>query len=130
MAKEQIAAAQQFSLWLSEACKAAREENGVNVQTVAGLADVVDITVKRFEEKGAGTAAGQPKLVAAYAQACGIADGRELYRAAVERWFQHTEPLTLEVLAAASAGAPHAGMPERPRFPSERADGSRRSQGR
>lgn len=127
MAKEQIAAAQQFSLWLSEACKAAREESGVNPQTVAGLAGVVDATIKRFEESGSGTAASQPKFVAAYARACGIADGRELYRAAVERWFQHTEPLTLEVLAAAATAAPHAAMPERPRLRSERADDARES---
>lgn len=125
MPKEQIAAAQQFSVWLSEVCKDARHEANINAELVAGYAGVTSTTVKRFEDTGAGTVTGQSRLVAAYAKACDIEDGRDLYRAAMERWFEHSEPLTLEVLERATTTDAQAGPrlgKRRPKLSSERAN--------
>ena len=100
---QQVPAAQQFIVWLSETAKAARQEARVNRETVAGLADVNGVTIKRFEENETRSPPNLDILIAAYARACGLEDGRVIYQAAIDRWMQHSEPLTLERVKALQA---------------------------
>lgn len=130
---QQVPAAQQFIVWLSETAKAARENAGVNRETVAGLADVNGVTIKRFEGSETRSPPNLDILIAAYARACGIEDGRTLYQDAVDRWMQHSEPLTLERAKALRAtvtgpAAKRKPVPDaRPKMASERASDVRES---
>ena len=132
---QQVPAAQQFIVWLSETAKAARQDARVNRETVAGLADVNGVTIKRFEENETRSPPNLDILIAAYARACGIEDGRVLYQAAIDRWMQHSEPLTLERVKALQAAptSRDGGLGEQlpsPPLPPRAVGGSRRGASR
>lgn len=95
-------AGQQFMFWLSEVAYRERMARGMKREPIAGSAGVSTNTVKRFENDGAGTHNTIAHLIAGYAKEFGMADGRELYRQAMDMWFAECDrPLTTATVNAA-----------------------------
>ena len=79
---------QRFSYWLAEVCRAARDTASVSISAVAELARVDRSTIHRFETLGVWPR--HPDVyIAAYAEALGLPDGRDLWSIALNAWRQH-----------------------------------------
>jgi hypothetical protein len=86
-------AGQRFLYWLAEAAKQLREHAGVRPETVASIMDVGIHRIDRFE-KAENWPRDAERLLAAYAQAVGIPDARDIYQRALDLWYEHgTSPL-------------------------------------
>jgi len=86
--------------WLSRILREARERAHIRRQEIAIVAGLDASTISRFEN-----ATSWPqqldRLVAAYAQLCGIEDGRELWTQALRSWQTRGSPPTLGQLTPA-----------------------------
>lgn len=80
-----------MSYWLADALRATREAAKVSRNAIAKRLDVDPSTVFRLE-KGAGLTRDVERYVAAYAELCGVEDGRQLWRDALNRWMDHGAP--------------------------------------
>lgn len=88
--------APQFIAWLARAAATTRTEAGVTQETVAGLISKRGITIKRFEEGETLSPPNLDRMIAAYAAACGLKDGRIIFRSALDEWMKSKTPLTLK----------------------------------
>lgn len=96
-----VPAGQQFMYWLSEVAYREREARHIKRELVAGYAGVSTNTIKRFENEGAGTHNTIAHVIAGYAHALGMPDGRDLYARAMDLWLSECKrPLTPESVKA------------------------------
>ncbi len=87
-------AGQQMLLFLSEVAAAARGEHSLEV--VAIIAGVSPRTVRRFED-GEHWPHDLDRILAVYAHLGGIKDPREMWRDALDCWYDHgTQPRRLD----------------------------------
>lgn len=81
-------AGRRMLLWISEAALAAREEAGASIEGIADAAGLTANSIRNFEH-GDTWPKNIDRVISAYADKAGLADGLALWQAALNLWQEH-----------------------------------------
>jgi phenylpropionate dioxygenase-like ring-hydroxylating dioxygenase large terminal subunit len=120
-----------FVYWLAVAARQVREHAGIRVDAIVNIIDpghviAAHAKIDRFE-KNENTPRDLEAVIAAYAQAVGVKDARDIYQRAMDLWYGEGEPPQPPTTPDAGPGLPPATPRPTPLPPLSRARTARRA---